>query len=1069
MPTGQLTAANSAAPCIHSINPSTGEKILNLKDQLIVGDEHGVIIIDGGLKDVTELPALLLRPSSEATAGTEIAPFPLVRFTLGHSPGIPVTKHHKWNESATGVISTTMAFPVTAKLTVVECRLDDMAGLVNARPDCFVILGTPKGLGAGDQAQMVRARSDHQGTGEIPRTKDCFDPSSLLMFDIDIKDENCLPPMQSVSPERAIELLEEALGISLDGVAMLIKPSASAGLFDEVNGRALKNSSGFHIYMAIAGATPEKIQKFLFERLICLGHGHVYVSESGSALIRTVFDASVGQSNRIDFFADPICEEGIARKAENEYRPGGIFDFGKVNLGANEGAFKEIVQQLRAQPEVLDLQRERNQAWIQKKAAEYEESMSCEEAYTKAANLGGRILTGGAIDLYPKDLMVYRFDNGEILTHQQLMDQREKFDGQSLSDPFDEDHVRCKAIFYANLDNGKPFVSSFAHGGAGYFLHDRDVDLSFFPDEDDRNCFRVYDESCGYPGRLINPPGVYEHKLEMRGRGRDREAVPIDIHICDPLHVTAGTCDERGNSHGLVLEFHDIQGRSHRWAMPREMLGDGGDGLNRVLADAGLAVTHDVRNRVLAYLADQRPERHLTSVGTTGWVSLPGESIAFVTPERVIGSERLIFQSPTYHHEGMPSVGGTLEEWQDNVGHLALRNPVLIMSICVALAGPLIRNLGSAESGGLHLQGPSSIGKSTCLAAAVSVWGARDFLRQWRATSNGLEAIAAMLTDTCLILDEINEVEPKHLGQSIYMLANGRGKTRAKQDSTAKQVKSWRLSYLSSGEKTPADYMRMDNARIQAGQEMRLLNVPINRKYGAFDDLHSMKSGAELSDLIKTSSAKHYGHAGMAFIEQLINFLSEQPTRILDKRLEEITANIFAPNRTDDAQAGRAAKKFALFALAGELASEWDIVPWAQGEATAAAKECFALWRKDFGEGPSESRKILEAVRDFIDLHGHNRFVHLSLSMDEKTASDQRGGYLRSGWIERGPDGQYIYLFSSDGLQEATKGFNIGQVTKALDEAGWLYRKGNDGKPSVSKYIDGGTRRVYFVLPQLDF
>lgn len=442
--------------------------------------------------------------------------------------------------------------------------------------------------------------------------------------------------------------------------------------------------------------------------------------------------------------------------------------------------------------------------------------------------------------------------------------------------------------------------------------------------------------------------------------------------------------------------------------------------------------------------------------------------MAFVTPDRVIGSEKLIFQSSTYHLEGMPSTGGTLDDWQESVGWLAKNNPMLMIYICVALAGPLLRHLSSAESGGIHLQGPSSIGKSTCLAAAVSVWGGRDFLRQWRATSNGLEAIAAMLTDTCLILDEINEVEPKHLGQSVYMLANGRGKTRAKQDSSARAVKTWRLTYISSGELTPAEYMRMDNARIQAGQEMRLLNIPVNRVYGAFDDLHSLSSGAELSDEIKTASAKYFGHAGMAFVERLVGLLADQSPRVLDSRLDEITDCIFKAGNFEDAQAGRAAKKFAVFALAGELATDWSIVPWTPGEATDAAIELFRLWRQDFGEGPSESRKILEAVRDYIDQHGPNRFVRLAPIYDAEKAHDPKGNYTRAGWIDRNADGKDVYLFNPPGLKDATKGFSIQQVTKTLSEAGWLLRDETNGKSSFVRQIDGLSRRVYRVIPKLD-
>lgn len=1031
------------------------------KSNLAAQDAASSIVLNGELDQSPGLSPELLSHSS--TVDNEPS-FPVVRFTLGHSAGVPVTKRHVWNAERTGVMSSTMAFPKDADLTVVDSRLDQMPEVINAMPDCFVILGTPKGCNVGEKVKMGSAKTSLDGSRVLARTKENFVSSNLMMFDIDIKDDFCVPPMRVVTPTEAITLIEMALCVSLDGVAMLIKPSASAGLIDEATGVGLKQSSGFHIYMAIAGTTPEVLHKVLHERLVCLGHGHVYISSRGDLLIRTVFDASVGQSNRIDFFADPICEEGIVRKVQNELRPGGILDLTGVDLSVNNTAFKNAALALRAQPEVLDLRMERNQSWVEKKAADFESTMSPEEAFTKAASLGARLLNVERMDLYPKDQTIFSFDGGERLTLEELLNRREEFDGQSLADPFDEEQVRCKAVFYANLGSGKPYISSFAHGGSGYFLHSRDEDLVLFPDIDDRDCFRVYDEACGYPGRLINPAGVYEHKTQTRGRGQRQDVIAVDVHVCDPLHVTAGTSDERGNSHGLVLEFRDIQGHPHRWAMPREMLGDGGDALNRVLADAGLAVNHDQRKRVLAYLATQKPDKHLTSVGTTGWVFLPGRPPAFVTPNQVLGSEDIIFQSTSYSFEGMPSVGGELDEWRDTVGRYARENPILMISICVALAGPLVRHIKSAESGGIHLQGPSSIGKSTCLAAAVSVWGDRGFLRQWRATANGLEATAAMITDTCLVLDEINEVDPRQLGQSIYMLANGRGKVRARADSNAKAIKQWRLTYLSSGELTPSDYMLQGKTRIQAGQEMRLLNVRVDRKFGAFDDLHDLGSGAELSDLIKKHAGACYGHAGMAFVQSLIGLLESESPSDLDKRLEDIGRAIFDASGFNDAQAGRAAKKFALFALAGEFASDWGIVPWAQGEATKAAIVCFASWHQDFGEGPSENRKILEAFRDFIDEFGLSNFRQAEY---RGNVTEPPPSYRHSGWFEF-DGGEKRYLFTSQALKEVTSGFDQKQVIRCLDEAGWIFDRDKDQDSKVRK-IRGESHRVYCIKPKLDF
>jgi uncharacterized protein (DUF927 family) len=45
-----------------------------------------------------------------------------------------------------------------------------------------------------------------------------------------------------------------------------------------------------------------------------------------------------------------------------------------------------------------------------------------------------------------------------------------------------------------------------------------------------------------------------------------------------------------------------------------------------------------------------------------------------------------------------------------------------VLAISAAFAGPLL-NLIDAESGGFHLRGASSIGKTTALVLAGSVWG----------------------------------------------------------------------------------------------------------------------------------------------------------------------------------------------------------------------------------------------------------------------------------------------------------------------------------------------------------
>lgn len=149
--------------------------------------------------------------------------------------------------------------------------------------------------------------------------------------------------------------------------------------------------------------------------------------------------------------------------------------------------------------------------------------------------------------------------------------------------------------------------------------------------------------------------------------------------------------------------------------------------------------------------------------------------------------------------------------------------------------------------------------------------GRRDLKRTWRATSNGLEGVAALLSDTCLCLDEINEADPREIGAIVYSLGNGTGKTRANRVGSARDAHRWRLSLLSTGERSISAAMQEGGKQAKAGQLVRLLNIPANRTYGVFDDLHHFEDGRPMSDFFKTECARHYGHAGPKFVEHILS------------------------------------------------------------------------------------------------------------------------------------------------------------------------------------------------------
>lgn len=219
--------------------------------------------------------------------------------------------------------------------------------------------------------------------------------------------------------------------------------------------------------------------------------------------------------------------------------------------------------------------------------------------------------------------------------------------------------------------------------------------------------------------------------------------------------------DKDSENWGRLLEFCDPDGTLHTWAMPMEMLKGNGEELRGTLLRSGLEIAPgtQTKNRLIEYIITNKPEIRVRCITQTGWFNQ-----SFVLPNRTIGEtiEKVIYQSENHTQDYKQS--GTLEDWQQNIARYCEGNSRLVLSISSAFAALLLYPTGS-ESGGLHLVGESSTGKTTALKVAASVFGAPDYLHRWRATMNGIEALAALHSDTLLILDELSQVDPKEAGE----------------------------------------------------------------------------------------------------------------------------------------------------------------------------------------------------------------------------------------------------------------------------------------------------------------
>lgn len=567
---------------------------------------------------------------------------------------------------------------------------------------------------------------------------------------------------------------------------------------------------------------------------------------------------------------------------------------------------------------------------------------------------------------------------------------------------------------------------------------------STIPGESQRPTFKVFDDWTPLPDGGKLKPGVWSFTTK-HGKG-DAPPALIQQWICSPLHVEAVTLDGQDNNFGRMLRFRTTIGKWREWAMPMELLRGAGDELRGELLAMGVEIDPQAGRSLLGqYLQAKPPKRRIHCALQVGWC---GDS--FVLPDTVIGAaaSSVIFQSGERGHDEYIRAG-TLAGWQSDIAARAVGNPLLTLALSASFAGPLLARC-NGESGGIHLVGDSSTGKTTAIEAACSTWGGANYRRSWRATSNGMEGAAALFNDGLLALDEISECDPREVGAIIYALGNGRGKQRASRTGNARGVTRWRCFVLSSGERTIATAMSEGGHKAKAGQSVRLLDIPAARRFGAWDELHGLPSGTAFSDAIKRASVTHYGHAGRAFLEKLT-----RDKRNFGEYLEQFKTLPSLSVDSVEGQSKRAAGRFAMLALAGELATEYGITGWPEGAAIEAAASSFKTWLSTRGHGNDERRQIIEQVSGFIARHGDSRF-----SDADRDDSADAMRINRAGWY-RDTDGERIYMFNAEGMREAVKGFDFKRALDILQEAGALPNVSGERIRSVR--INKIQRRLYMV------
>ena len=576
---------------------------------------------------------------------------------------------------------------------------------------------------------------------------------------------------------------------------------------------------------------------------------------------------------------------------------------------------------------------------------------------------------------------------------------------------------------------------------------------------------------------MEQPDGV-PRGFELRENGvyELREGDGPDLFVCGPLQVIALVEDGTGTLHGRLLRWNDPAGRVHEWPMPMAMLAGDGVALRARLLDEGLefGTGRAASDALTRYLMQAHPSDRATVASRVGWHETPGSGgLVFVLPGgatfgAAVGADPVVLAADRADELPPLAEAGIPDGWRREVAGRAAGNSRVVFALSCAFAAPL-----QAESGGFNLRGPSSMGKTATLDAAGSVWGGGGLYgwkRTWNSTANGLEGVARMHSDLLLTLDEMGQAAPEVVAAGAYLLANGQGRTRAAREGNGlRRLNVWRVLFLSSGELSLADRLvdaKSGPPRAQAGQEVRVVDVPADAGagLGAFEALHGEADGAAFAKALTCATRECYGTAGRAFLAAFTAKLDEALAAVRQAQADFVRTHL--PTGASG-QVARVADRFALVAAAGELAAAMGVVPWQEGEATAAVARCFADWRdaRAGGDGNAEDAAALAAVRHFIGSHGAARFEVLEQDPrgSWRQADPHRAVPNRAGWRKSEKNGGARYCILPEvWIREVCAGLDSSAAAKGLLLAGFL--DGQGGRPTRMERVgEQEPVRVYAV------
>ena len=551
-------------------------------------------------------------------------------------------------------------------------------------------------------------------------------------------------------------------------------------------------------------------------------------------------------------------------------------------------------------------------------------------------------------------------------------------------------------------------------------------------------------------GYIQKKDGLYIVDENYEGEALSETKISSPFNILPNIEIL----EEEGvnNSYKKRIQFTNMMNNKEEKVIETINIGTKKEILDEIgrLRKAGMTISTEDEGKLAAYLSLVNIKAPpVVGVKKFGWAEIDGRW-AFILPNQVISSGGSIEVTNMSKVAPKISSKGTLSDMK-TLFNLCWQNKRLVFAISNAFAAPIItilphlfRNLG-----GYNFAGKTSSGKTTLLAASAAMWGCGTtdekigIIKSCSATVNGMENTAEAANDTFLALDELGKMPPRAVAELPYLIGNGEGKTRMARDGSARETKTWNTTFIATGEKTFEEIMLQAGIPAKGGQILRFTDLDANAgAFGVFDDCAGM-TPAEFSQEIKRLSETFYGTPAITFLQRLVD---DRNAGVLETKVMELYNDVirYFAHDPQNGELERLNNKFALTAIAGELAIEYGIMNWPKTTCAVAVTEVYKEYLQSSGlfEKGSDEKMIFKAFADFIDKYTASSSIpHINGKRNydgdeeyQRTGSEGMLGVYREGTSHERDDVDYSLFTATVDQICSDNGLNMKLVKKVLKE-----------------------------------